>query len=194
MTEYGLSGADVVREVAAVGYSFETLAELRESRIRYREAIPVLLSAFHRTSNQNVKDEIIRALGKPWAASLVVDPLIDLFQSVDDPTGLGTRWTIGDALGSIWDDSRYDKLIALARDKSYGRAREMLVHGLGRSKRPEAVDDLIAFLDHPEVSGHAVIALRRLRATRALPHLERMLNDKRAWVRKETRKALEQLG
>ena len=100
------------------------------------------------------------------------------------------RWAIGNALEVLWDDSRFDDLVSLARDTSFGKAREMVVLGLGRSKRPEAPDVLMKLLDDPVVSGHAVKALRKLKVPAARPGLERMLDDDRAWVRKEAQRAL----
>lgn len=94
---------------------------------------------------------------------------------------------------TVWDDAHFDDLVGLARDRSFGRAREMIVLGLSRSKRPEAGGVLTELLDDADVNGHAVKALRKLRVPSARPGLERMLGDKRAWVRKEARRALANL-
>jgi len=104
------------------------------------------------------------------------------------------RWAIGNALEVTWDDERVDDLIKLARDRSFGRAREMVVLGLGRSSRPEAGRVLIDLLDDPDVNGHAVKALRKLREPAARVGLERMLGDHRSWVRKEAQRALNDLS
>ena len=82
----------------------------------------------------------------------------------------------------------------LARERSYGRGREMLVLGLARSKRREAGEVLIDLLDDPDVNGHAVKALRKLKDPRAREGLERMLDDDRSWVRKEAQRTLAVLG
>jgi HEAT repeat protein len=66
----------------------------------------------------------------------------------------------------------------------------MVVLGLGRSKKPEVGGVLIELLDDPIVSGHAIKALRKLKVPEARPGLERMLDDDRAWVRKEAQRAL----
>ncbi|WP_425547250.1 HEAT repeat domain-containing protein [Arthrobacter humicola] len=59
----------------------------------------------------------------------------------------------------------------------------MVFLGMGRSKRPEAVDILIRHLDDPVVSGHTVKALGMLRDPRARAGLESMTADRRTWVR-----------
>ncbi len=76
----------------------------------------------------------------------------------------------------------------------FGKAREMVVLGLARSKRTEAGDVLIGFLDDPVVSVHAVKALRKLKIQGARSGLEKMLGDDRAWVRREAQRALAALG
>lgn len=173
-----------------IGYEVGSLAELRHSGARYRTAIPILLAALPRIADEKTMLEVVRALSVPWARPLATEPLIKLFRSVADPSGLGLRWAVGNALEVVWDDSHFDALVDLARDGSYGRAREMVVLGLARSRRSEAGDVLVELLDDPVVSGHAVKALRTVKVPAARAALERMRGDQRAWVRKEAQRAL----
>ncbi len=53
---------------------------------------------------------------------------------------------------------------------------------------------LTELLDDPVVGGHAVAALRKLKVPAARAGLERMLDDDRAWVRKEAQRALAALN
>jgi HEAT repeat protein len=94
---------------------------------------------------------------------------------------------------TVQDPCYTSELAELARDRRYGKARQMIVLGLGRSRRPEAVEVLVGLVDDPEVDGQAVKALGRLRAPAARAALESKRDDKRAWVRREARKALERL-
>ncbi len=143
-------------------------------------------------------EEIVRALSVPWARPAATGPLIARFRQVEDESGLGLRWTIGNALEVLWDDSFFDDLVSLARDQRFGRAREMLVLGLAKSKRPEVGAVLVHLLDDPTVDGHAVSALsglfRRIKVPAARAGLERMLGDDRAWVRKKAQRALSALA
>ncbi len=186
----------ILAELAAAGYRVRSLADLRHSGVRYREAITVLLDWLPQVTDRRVKEEIVRALTVPWARPAATRPMIDEFRRVDssvDPTGTGLRWTIGNALEVLADDSSFDELAELVRDRRYGTARQMIVLGLGRSKRPEAVEVLVDLVDDPEVDGQAVKALGRLRAPAARAALESKRDDKRAWVRREARRALERL-
>lgn len=100
---------------------------------------------------------------------------------------------MGNALEVLADDSVFEELADLARDRAYGKARQMVVLGLGKSKRPEAVSVLLGLMDDDDVDGHAVKALGKLKAPAARGAFESKLDDKRAWVRQEARKALAKL-
>lgn len=154
----------------------------------------MLVAALPEISDTKTLMEVVRVLSVPWARPAAILPLIELFRSVGDDTGLGVRWAIGNALDVTWSDDYFDEVVELALDRSFGRSREMVVLGLGRSKKPEAGEVLIELLKDPDVSGHAVKALRKLHVPSARGGLERMLDDDRAWVRKEARRALAALG
>ena len=187
----------LLAELAVAGYPVASLTELRTSGSRYREAVPVLLRWLPMVSDWQVKEDLVRALSVPWARPVAACPLIEEFGLVDervDPTGTGLRWVVGNALSIVADDSVFDDLVRLVEDRTFGKARQMVVLGLGRSKRPEVVRVLIGLLDDEDVSGHAVKALAKLRAEDARPALERMVSDSRSWVRNEAKKALARLG
>ncbi|MGH3467692.1 MAG: HEAT repeat domain-containing protein, partial [Thermocrispum sp.] len=103
------------------------------------------------------------------------------------------RWAIGNALEVVADDDVFEDLVELARDRRYGRAREMIVVALGNMGDPRAVDVLINLLEDEEVAGHAVVALGKQRAGRARPYVERFLDHPTQWVREAARSALERI-
>lgn len=187
----------LIADLAAAGYPVASVTDLRRSGSRYRSAVPVLLKWLPQLSSPADRSEVVRALSVPWARPAAAKPLIDAFRCVDDsvdPTGTGLRWTIGNALEVVGDDSVYGELVQLATDRSYGKARQMIVLGLGKSKRPEAVDVLVGLLPDPDVKGHAVKALGKLKARSARPAVEAMLSDEHSWVRKEAKMALSRMA
>jgi len=186
----------ILAELAAAGYEARSLADLRHSGLRYRDGVAVLLDWLQRVTDRRVKEEIVRALAVPWAKPAAARPMIGEFRRVDvsvDPTGTGLRWTIGNALDVLADDSVFEDLVELACDRRYGKARQMIVLGLGKSRRPEVIEVLLGLVDDPDVDGHVVKALGKLKAPAARPALARKLGDQRAWVRGEARKALARL-
>ena len=161
------------------------------------EAIPVLVDWLGRVSDPKAKGEIVRALSVPWAKPAATQPLIEEFREVDaevDPTGTGLRWTIGNALEVLFDDAHFDAFADLAGDERYGKGRQMLVLGLAKSTNPRAVEVLLGLVEDPEVDGHVVKALGKLKAPAARAAFESKLRDSRAWVRSEARKGLKRLS
>jgi hypothetical protein len=180
----------ILARLSQIGYDAPSLALLRDSGVRYRTAIPVLIAALHQTSDHKTLVEVVRALTVPWARPAATLPLIELFRNVKGPMEDSLRWVIGNALDVTWHDDYFDELEKIARDTTYGRSREMVVLGFARSKNPHAGQVLIDLIDDPSVNGHAVMALRKLKVPTAGPFLKRMVDDDRAWVRKEAKRAL----
>ena len=64
-----------------------------------------------------MKDSLVRALSVPWAKPQAIEPLIAEFRQVAhsvDPTGMGLRWTVGNALNVLFDDSASNPAVNLA--------------------------------------------------------------------------------
>jgi HEAT repeats len=188
---------DLLAELALAGFSLDSVSELRTSRIRYRDAIPILVSWLPRARSTSEKEQIVRALSVPWARREALEPLVQEFRALPIPGNDQQellRWAVGNGIEVLWDDTQFDKLIELALDERFGKAREMVVLGLGRSKKPEAAKVLIELLEDPVVNGHAVKALGKLGDPQARAGLERMTGDSRAWIRKEAKRALSRLA
>ncbi len=187
---------EILAELEAAGFRTDSLADLRHSGVGYREAVPILLDWLSRVQDRKVEEEIVRALTVPWAKPTATRPMIEEFRRVkpsDDPTGMGLRWTVGNAIFVLANDDVFEELVELVNERGYGKSRQMVVLGLGKSKKPEAIEVLLGLVDDPEVDGHAIMALGKLRAKVARASLERKLDDDRAWVRAEARKALAKL-
>jgi HEAT repeat protein len=110
-----------------------------------------------------------------------------------DPSGTALKWAIGNALSVVADDHVFNEIVGLIKDKSHGRAREMLAVALGNMKDPRAVDVLVRLLADEEVAGHALIALGKLRATQSRPQVEAFLSHQKSWVRQEAKRALSKI-
>lgn len=181
----------VLAELLDLGYAYSSLANLRRSGIRYVSAIPVLVDALERETDDRKAQEIVRALSVPWAKPVAIPALIRFFRRASAPTNLGARWATGSALEIIWDDAYFDELVELATDVRYGRGREMIVLGFAKSKHPEANQVLLGLLADRDVNGHAVSALRKRKVRLPASVLGGLVHDDRTWVRKEAQKVLE---
>jgi HEAT repeat protein len=181
--------APIVDALHSAGFMVDTVADLFNKKLDYQSAIPLLMEWLPRVANRDVKEDIVRALSVKWAKR-AAPLLIDEFERAEDSTGTGLRWAIGNALEVLADDQIADRMIALAGDRRFGTARQMLVLGLGKLRDPRVPDVLLKLLSDEDVVGHAVMALGKLRVTSAQSRIEALLDHPKSWIRAEAKKAL----
>lgn len=189
--QHNLAIMPVIDDLKAAGFEVDSLDELRRRDVRYEAAVPVLLKWLLLVSDSGSKDSIVRALSVPWAKPLAAMPLIDEFKK--QPQGSPLKWAIGNALSVVAENSVADELLALAQDKSNGKAREMVVVALGNLSDSRTSEVLTNLLEDEEVCGHAIIAIANLNARQAVPKIQRLIHHPKAWVRKEAKKAIAKL-
>ncbi len=188
---YDSDAAGIIQELRRAGFDVAGVGDLYNRKLSYKSAIPILVSWLPRVANPIVKEDIVRALSVKWArATAAPKLLVTEFERAEDPTGAGLRWAIGNALEVLANDDIADDLIRLATDRRYGKAREMVVLGLGKLKDGRVTGVLLNLLEDDEVVGHAVMALGKLQAKTARSRIEPLLSHPKPWVRKEVKKAL----
>lgn len=186
---YRIAAAGLRADLAAVGFDVEAVRELRLLGRPYPEAVPVLIHWLPLVKYDALKEDIVRTLSVPWARD-ATSLLLDEFMRADDATETGLRWAIGAAIEVHATDAIANEMIKLATDRRYGRAREMIVVGLGKLRDARAEDVALRLLGDDEVLGHAIRALGKLRARSARAQIEGLLHDPRSWIRKEAKRAL----
>ncbi len=187
------AAALLVQELVAAGFPVSTVADLYNKRLYYASAIPTLLGWLPKMQNLDVKQDIVRCLSVPFARPMAAGPLIHEFRSTKDESTNGLRWTIGNALEVVSDDTVLDDMIELATERRYGKAREMVIVGLGNMSDPRAVAVLVELLKDDEVCGHAIIALGKLKAPASRAHVQPFLRHPNEWVRKEAKRTIEKI-
>lgn len=180
------------------GLEVSSIYDLVNTSIPYPKAIPVLLRLLPDVTDERIKEGVVRALTIKEARGIAAKPLIREFIQIPgyDPTSslsVILKWAIANALSVVADDSVFEEIAELVRDKRHGKAREMLAVAMGNMKDTQAVDVLIELMNDDEVAGHAIIALGKLKALRTRPYIERFLNHPKAWIRKEAKRALEKI-
>ncbi len=179
-------------ELISAGFDIRWISDLFNKRLDYRNAIPILIRWLPIVENQDVKEEIVRALSVPWARGTEAPGLlVNEFRKRDHNSGL--RWAIGNALSVVADDYQCNDILELIQDKGYNSAREMLVIALGNMNKSNVEPFLMNLLDDEDLVGFAIIALRKIKSEKALPHLEKLQNHPRTWVRNEAKKAVKRL-
>lgn len=182
----------LVEALARVGVKVDSVYDLVNTKRSYEAAIPVLIEHLAKWQDRSVLEGIVRALTVRKARGVAARPLIELFESLP-ASEMVLKWTIGNALSVVADDSILDDLIRLLRNKEHGKAREMLAVALGHSRKQDATTVLIELLDDNELVGHAAIALGKQKATEARSKLEQLLNHSVPWVRLEVRRAISKI-
>ena len=131
--EYREAAAPLLDELAAAGFVVQSVSELHQRRFNYERAVPTLLKWLPLMSNPRVKESIVRALSVPFAQQ-AAPLLIEEFRRVDAEQGgeqAGLKWAVGNALDVVASDDVIEAMVDLATDKRHGKAREMVVSGLG---------------------------------------------------------------
>jgi hypothetical protein len=192
--------ARLLGDLHNAGVSVRDLWELVNAPTQYRSAVPVLIDWLQTVDARvpandrpSIREGLVRALTIPAARPAAAPVLISEFRRSPDPSGLGYGWVVGNALSVVGDDSVFDDMVALAQDDSYGKGRQMIVLGLARSTKPQAIPLLVSLLDDDDVVAHAVIALGKLKPTGMRSAVEVLLTYPRPLVRREAKKALARL-
>jgi hypothetical protein len=191
---------DLSRDLRAAGLPIGDLWELVNAKSQSKAAIPVLIDWLRNVEQRvpgpdqaRIREGLVRALSVPAARPGAAPVLIEEFRQAPDHSETGLGWVLGNALSVVADDSVFDEIAPLVQDAGYGRARQMIVLGLGRSRDPRAATLLVGLLGDEDVTAHAVMALGRLRPPGVRPAIERLLDHPRALVRREAKKALARL-
>jgi hypothetical protein len=191
---------DLIRDLRNAGADVSNVWDLVNRKAQYRAAVPVLLDWLTHLDQRaaggeraKLREGLVRALTVPAARPSAAPALINEFRNSEDATGLGIRWVIGNALSVVADDSVFDEVESLARDRSFGKARQMVVVGLGRSKDPRAVPLLVELLNDEDVAVHALKALAQLKPSGVRAAVEPLLDHPQALLRREAKKALAKL-
>ncbi len=145
-----------------------------------------------RIENPAVKEAIVRALSVPWARRTEA-PVLLVEEFRRSKSDFSLNWAIGNALSVVADDDVLTDIVGLIHDKTYGKAREMLVVALGNMNAIDVKYTLIDLLEDEELAGYGIVALGKLKIKETRPAIERFLTHPKSWVRREAKKALERI-
>jgi len=191
--QYQLAQEPIVADLKRRGFRIDTVQQLCGRKRSYKSAIPILLKWLPITSDIRAKERIVEALSVPWARRLAAPALVAEFRDAPGVPFSGLKYAIGNALAVVADDSVFERISALLRDKRHGTDRTMLAMSLARMKNPRAVDLAIELLDDDEIAGHCVAALGELKAKRSRTRIRQFLRHPQEWVRTAAKRSLAQI-
>lgn len=174
------------------GTNVRSVFDLVNSKAHYPKAIYILLAFLPSINDKWIKEGVVRALTVKEARGKADQVLVKEFEAIspEDSQRQNLKWAIGNALAVVATDAVAADLLRLAQDKIHGKTREMLVVALGNLHTEKSIDILINLLRDKEVCGHAIIALRKLKARKAEPFIKPFTAHSKAWIRREAQKAL----
>lgn len=184
----------ITAELRSLGFDVDSVYELRNNHTDYQQAVRVLARWLPTVRAAGLKESMLRSLAVKFAKP-ALKAIIDDFPNApaDDPTGWQVQWAAGNAIEVNWDDRYFEDLRAISLHRGYGRGREMVVRGMGKSKHPEAAATLIGLLDDEDVLVPAILALRKVRSGDAREPLLRIRGSQERWVQQEIDRTLAKL-
>ena len=117
----------------------------------------ILISHLERVTSDKLAEGIARTLTQKNFKNV----LPALLRSFERTSSYGTGWVIGNAIAlQPWPKNLWEKILSLAADPKFRRARQLLVWRLHRIKLPAVEPTLIKLVEDRDVDAFALIALR----------------------------------
>jgi HEAT repeat protein len=180
-----------------VDIKVNSIYDLVNSNENYPEAIPILVDMLPKVKSDRIKEGVARALTVRNAGEVVAKALIKEFQNykVSTESEEYTKWAIANAIFEVSDDSFYEDIVNLIKNKQYetGMIGGMLVKAVAKMKNPLKKEILLDLLTNDDLKGYVIIELGRLKYKEALPQIKNYLNCEEEWVRKEAIKAIKKI-
>jgi hypothetical protein len=159
--QYRAEQAQLVADLYEVGEKVESVWDLVNTTREYERAIPVLLKHLVKPYSERTREGIARALAVP-DARYAWPVLVEEYRKLPD---IKPRNEVKDglaaALSATATDAVIEELIALAKDKSHGSSRLLLLSPLRKSKSPSARRALQELASDPDLAKEIAAWKRR---------------------------------
>jgi hypothetical protein len=151
----------LLADLDAVGWKVESVWDLVNTSAIYAEAIPVLLKHLVLPYSDRTREGIARALAVPDARG-AWSTLAEEYQKAPQGVGaiapgetkefrLGTKDGLACALAATATEEVMDELVALAKDRTHGSSRVLLLSALRKSKSSVAKEALSELASDPDL-------------------------------------------
>ncbi len=143
--------SSILADLASVGIMTDDIWKIRTEKKENAKAIPILLDHMQRSYPSIIRAGIAQRLAVRATRKLGWKILVDQYRETDNGDD-HVKQSIASALAGASDDSVIDDLIGLAKDKSQGDSRILLLRGIRRSRRPEAKQAIEDLSNDPDLA------------------------------------------
>jgi hypothetical protein len=152
----------ILADLRSVGWNVESVWDLVNTSTKYPEAVPILLKHLLLPYSDRTRAGIARALAVPDAKD-AWPTLVAEYRKAPTGTGiiasgetkefnLGAKDGLACAVAASATASMIEELIVLAKDRSLGSSRLLLLRKLRRSKNPSAKKALDELASDPDLT------------------------------------------
>jgi len=155
----------ILTELSEIGWNVNSVWDLVNTSAPYGEAIPVLLRHLLLPYSDRTREGIARALAVPYAKDawpMLVAEYRKAPMGQEDGIRLDAKSGLAVALAATATDNVMDELVALARDRSRGESRVLLLRALRKSKSAIAKRAIEELASDPDLKKE-INSWRRLR-------------------------------
>jgi hypothetical protein len=145
------AAAPILADLASVGIITDDVWKVRTEKKENAKAIPILLDHLQRAYPSIIRAGIAQSLAVRATRKIGWKVLVDEYRKTDISDD-HVKQSIAAALAGASDDSVMNELIALAKDKSQGNSRILMLRGIRRSRRPEARQAIEELANDPDLA------------------------------------------
>lgn len=153
--------APLLADLGAVGLKVESVWDLVNTSAHYAEAVPVLLKHLLLPYSDRTREGIARSLAVPEARG-AWSTLVEEYRKAPSGIGikgpgetkegrLGTKDGLACALAATATEKVMDQLVALAKDRTLGISRVLLLSVLKKSKSATAKEAIKELVSDPDL-------------------------------------------
>jgi hypothetical protein len=145
------AASPILADLASVGIVTDDVWKIRTEKKENAKAIPILLDHLQRSYPSIIRAGIAQRLAVRASRKIGWKILVNEYRKTDISDD-HVKQSLASALAGASDDSVIDDLIGLAKDKSQGDSRILLLRGIRRSRRPEARQAIEDLANDPDLA------------------------------------------
>jgi HEAT repeat protein len=193
---YREAGEELFSDLASLGVFVESLDDLTGPGLDGAATIDTLLRWYGAADYVELRRDIARTLGEPWARPALKSLLSLFVDASDEDVANGLRETLASSIARLADESILETLLGLVKSPGFGVERGLLIAALPRMKKQlhRVAPVLLELLGDPQVATYAAKALGDARVDTAAQRLADLVEKSSSpELRREAKEALRKI-